>query len=210
MKIGVLISGGGTNLQAIIDGINDGTIAGKIKLIISNNEDAYGLVRGKKAGIESIYIDPTGHDITSYSKLLLAEFEKRKIDLIVLAGFLKILSKEFIEKYENRIINIHPSLIPSFSGKGFYGERVHEAVLEYGVKFTGATVHFVDEDADTGPIILQDIVEVKADDTVDSLKEKVLKVEHRLLVEAVKLYCENRLLIDKRKVSCRDFPIRSD
>ena len=123
---------------------------------------------------------------------------------------LKILSKEFIEKYENRIINIHPSLIPSFSGKGFYGERVHEAVLEYGVKFTGATVHFVDEDADTGPIILQDIVEVKADDTVDSLKGKVLKVEHRLLVEAVKLYCENRLLIDKRKVSCRDFPIRSD
>lgn len=200
MKIGVLISGGGTNLQAIIDGINDGTIAGEIELVISNKEDAYGLIRGKEAGIQSIFINAKGHDITSYSKLLLEEFGKRNIDLVVLAGFLKILSKEFTDKYKNRIINIHPSLIPSFSGKGFYGDKVHEAVLEYGVKFTGATVHFVDEDADTGPIILQDIVELRADDSVDSLKKRVLEVEHRLLVEALKLYCENRLIIDKRQV----------
>lgn len=200
MEIGVLISGGGTNLQAIIDGVNSGVIDGNVKLIISDNEDAYGLTRGKKAGIESIYINPEGHDIVSYSKLLINEFQSRNIDLIVLAGFLKILSKEFIEIYRNKIINIHPSLIPSFSGKGFYGEKVHEAVLDYGVKFTGATVHFVDEDADTGPIILQDVVEVSHYDTIDSLKAKVLKVEHRLLVEALKLYCENKLEIDNRQV----------
>lgn len=203
MEIGVLISGGGTNLQAIIDGVNKGSIAGNVKLIISDNEDAYGLTRGKEAGIESIYINPQGQDTRSYSKLLIDEFQSRNIDLIVLAGFLKILSKEFVEAYPNRIINIHPSLIPAFSGKGFYGEKVHKAVLDYGVKYTGATVHFVDEDADTGPIILQDIVKVDPDDTVNSLKEKVLKIEHRLLVEAVKLYCENKLEVDKRQVLCK-------
>lgn len=132
MNIGVLISGSGTNLQAIIDGIDSGVINGNLKLIISSNKNAYGLTRGEKAGIESIYIDPTGHCIESYSKLLINELEKRNMDLIVLAGFLKILSKEFVERYRNRIINIHPSLIPSFSGKGFYGDKVHEAVLKHG------------------------------------------------------------------------------
>src|SRR5699024_6714263 len=135
LKIGVLISGNGTNLQAVMDGINNEIIKGKIELIISNNKDAYGLVRGRKAGIESIYIDWKKYDHTSYSHRLLGEFQKRQVDLIVLAGFLKILPKEFVSVYKNRIINIHPSLIPSFCGKGFYGEKVHQAVLDYGVKY---------------------------------------------------------------------------
>lgn len=122
------------------------------------------------------------------------------MELVVLAGFLKILSREFVNEYKNRIINIHPSLIPSFSGQGYYGEKVHQAVLDYGVKYTGATVHFVDEGADTGPIILQEVVKVDNEDTVESLREKVLKVEHKILVEAVRLYCEGRLGLKGRKV----------
>lgn len=203
VRIGVLISGNGTNLQAIIDGVNNGDINGEIGLIISNRIDAYGLIRGKKAGIESIYIDPNEFDDISYNKKLIQEFEKRDVELIVLAGFLKILSTEFIKAYKNRIINIHPSLIPSFCGKGFYGDRVHQAVLDYGVKYTGATVHFVNEKADDGPIILQKAIPVDEHDTLDTLKEKVLKVEHEILVKAVKLYCEDRLSIDGRKVNIR-------
>lgn len=203
LKIGVLISGNGTNLQAVMDGINNEIIKGKIELIISNNKDAYGLVRGRKAGIESIYIDWKKYDHTSYSHRLLGEFQKRQVDLIVLAGFLKILPKEFVSVYKNRIINIHPSLIPSFCGKGFYGEKVHQAVLDYGVKYTGATVHFVEEGADTGPIILQEVVAVDEEDTVETLKQKVLKIEHKLLVESIRLYSENRLIIDGRIVKIK-------
>jgi phosphoribosylglycinamide formyltransferase-1 len=200
-KIGVLISGGGTNLQSIIDNINEGNINGSIELIISNRENAYGLERGKKAGIESIYINPKDYENEeSFNRRLIDEFKKRDIDLIVLAGYLKILSKEFINKYSGRIMNIHPSLIPSFCGKNYYGIRVHEAVLEYGCKITGATVHFVDENTDTGPIIIQEAVKVAEDDTPDTLQKKVLKVEHRILVEAIKLYCDNRLTIDGRIV----------
>lgn len=200
INIGVLISGGGTNLQAVMDGIDQGLIKGKIKIIISNRKDAYGLERGKKANIESIFIDPKVYDDEGYSRRLVEELKKREVDLVILAGFLKILSKEFINEYRNRIINIHPSLIPSFSGKGYYGEKVHKAVLDYGVKYTGATVHFVDEGADTGPIIMQEVVRVEDSDTIETLKKKVLKVEHRILVEAVKLYCEGRISIKGRKV----------
>lgn len=201
VKIGVLISGGGTNLQSIIDNIKNGSINGEIKLIVSNREEAYGLTRGRDAGIESIYLDRKLFSSESeYNLELIKEFKKRDIELIVLAGYLKVLSKEFIEEFSGRIINIHPSLIPSFCGKGYYGERVHQGVLDYGVKVTGATVHFVDEGTDTGPIILQDIVYVDSEDTIDSLKEKVLKIEHKLLVQAAKLYCEKRLTIEGRKV----------
>ncbi len=200
VNIGVLISGNGTNLQALIDGIKERKIDGEIKLVISNKKDAYGLVRCRKENIEALFIDPKDYDPISYNMRLVEEFRKRNVELIVLAGFLRILSKEFIKAYENRIINIHPSLIPSFSGKGYYGERVHKAVLDYGVKYTGATVHFVDEGADTGPIILQEAVPIDEKDTVDSLREKVLKVEHQLLVKAVSLYCENKLTVDGRKV----------
>jgi len=200
VNIGVLISGNGTNLQAIIDGIKKGRINGSIKLVISNRKDAYGLVRCQKENIESMYINPKEYDDVTYNRRLMEEFKKRDVDLIVLAGYMKVLSKEFVENYENRIINIHPSLIPSFSGKGYYGERVHRAVLDYGVKYTGATVHFVDEGTDTGPIILQEVVPVYDEDTVETLSQRVLEVEHRILVEAVSLYCQNKLMVDGRKV----------
>ncbi|MDD2446295.1 MAG: phosphoribosylglycinamide formyltransferase [Tissierellia bacterium] len=200
-KIGVLISGGGTNLQAIIDNIQQGNINGEIGLIISNKNGAYGLERGKKSGIESMFINPLDHrDFQSYNDKLIEEFKKRDIELIVLAGYLKILSQDFVSEYKNRIINIHPSLIPSFCGKGYYGERVHQAVLDYGCKITGATVHFVDENADTGPIILQEVVKVYEDDTVDSLQKRVLEIEHKILVEAVRLYCDKKLRIEGRLV----------
>ncbi|NLL81411.1 MAG: phosphoribosylglycinamide formyltransferase [Tissierellia bacterium] len=200
-KIGVLISGGGTNLQSIIDNIDKGNINGEIKLIISNKRDAYGLERGKKAGIQSIFLSPSDYsDFQSYNRKLIEEFKKRDVELIVLAGYLKILSKDFVSEYKDRIINIHPSLIPSFCGKGYYGDRVHQAVLDYGCKITGATVHFVDEDADTGPIILQEAVRVHEDDTVESLQKKVLEIEHQILVEAVSLFCAGKLRVEGRLV----------
>lgn len=199
LKIGVLISGGGTNLQALIDNINEGNIDGKIELIVSNKKDAYGLIRGKLAGIETLYLDPKVYATSEeYNLKLIEEFIKRQIDLVVLAGYLKILSEDFIKTFKNRIINIHPSLIPSFCGDGYYGERVHQAVLDYGCKYTGATVHFVDEGTDTGPIILQEVVKVEEDDDVDTLKEKVLKIEHKLLCQAVRLFCQDRIILKGR------------
>ncbi len=205
VNIGILISGSGTNLQAIIDNINEGNIDGEIKLVISNKKDAYGLVRAKEAGIETLYLDRKEFSSDKeYNKKIMEEFTKRDVELVVLAGYLKILSKEFVQKYKNRIINIHPSLIPSFCGEGCYGELVHKMVLDYGAKITGATVHFVDEGTDTGPIILQKAVKVEDDDTVESLKEKVLKIEHELLPEAIRLYCQGRLSVQGRKVKIID------
>lgn len=200
VNIGVLISGGGSNLQAIIDNINIGNINGEIKLIVSNNKDAYGLARGELAGMDTLFIDSNLFQSNlEYDLKIIKEFKSRNIDLVILAGYLKILSKEFIEEFRMKIINIHPSLIPSFCGKGYYGEKVHKAVLNNGVKITGATVHFVDEGTDTGPIILQEAVHVKQEDTLDSLKEKVLEVEHKLLVKAVKLYCQGKIEVKGRK-----------
>ncbi len=204
VNIGVLISGGGTNLQSIIDNIENGNIKGDIKLILSNRQDAYGLTRGKKAGIETLFLDRSLFSSDEeYNAKIIKEFKSRDIDLVVLAGYLKVLSKNFIEEFNMKIINIHPSLIPSFCGKGFYGKRVHKAVLDSGVKVTGATVHFVDEGTDTGPIILQDVVQVADEDNVDTLQAKVLKVEHRLLVKAVKLYCEDKIQVQGRKTIMR-------
>lgn len=204
VNIGVLISGGGTNLQSIIDNIENGNIKGDIKLILSNRQDAYGLIRGKKAGIETLFLDRNLFSSDEeYNAEIIREFKSRDIGLVVLAGYLKVLSKNFIEEFNMKIINIHPSLIPSFCGKGFYGKRVHKAVLDSGVKVTGATVHFVDEGTDTGPIILQDVVQVADEDTVDTLQAKVLKVEHRLLVKAVKLYCEDKIQVQGRKTIMR-------
>ena len=202
VKIGVLISGGGTNLQSLIDHIKNGYINGKVVVVISNKKDAFGLKRAEKENIEGIWVDRKFYDSNEeYNKRIIEELKERDVDLVVLAGYLKVLSEEFIREYKNRIINIHPSLIPSFCGKGYYGSRVHEEVLKYGVKYTGVTVHFVDEGTDTGPIILQRVVEVKDDDTVDSLKERVLKVEHKALPEAVRLYCDGKIKLDGRKVT---------
>ncbi|SHH33384.1 phosphoribosylglycinamide formyltransferase [Sporanaerobacter acetigenes] len=201
VKIGVLISGGGTNLQCIIDKVKNGYINGEISLVLSNKKDAYGLVRAKREGIDAIWMDRKKYSTEEeYNDAIIEEFKNRDIELVVLAGYLKVLSKKFVTEYKGRIINIHPSLIPSFCGSGYYGERVHREVLKYGVKFSGATVHFVDEGTDTGPIILQRIVQVKDDDTVESLKERVLKVEHEILPEAVKYFCDGKILLDGRKV----------
>lgn len=205
INIGVLISGGGSNLQAIIDNIENGHINGRIKLIVSNKENAYGLVRGQNHNIETLFLDRKSFsNDMEYNLKLIELFKKRDIELIILAGYLKVLSPEFTKEFHNKIINIHPSLIPSFCGAGYYGMKIHEEVLKYGVKYTGATVHFVDAGTDTGPIILQEVVKVEADDTIDSLSKKVLEVEHKILVQAVKHYCENQLEIENRIVMVKE------
>ncbi|TCO74795.1 phosphoribosylglycinamide formyltransferase [Marinisporobacter balticus] len=202
ISIAVFVSGGGTNLQTIIDHIEKDNIDGEIKIILSSKENAYALERGKKHGIEGCYIGKKNYpDLKERSRKITEILKEKKIDLIVLAGFMSILDKEIVQMYKNRIINVHPSLIPSFCGKGYYGEKVHEAVLSYGVKVTGATVHFVDEGTDTGPVILQKAVQVKADDTVASLSKRVLAVEHEILPLAVELFCEGKLEVIGRRVT---------
>ncbi len=195
VRIAVLVSGGGTNLQTLIDAVDKGDINGEIAAVISDNENAYALERARKHGIKAIYINRK-----QLAEKLIIELQKLDIELVVLAGFLSILDRELVKAYEGRIINIHPSLIPSFCGKGFYGERVHKAALEYGVKVSGATVHFVDEGTDSGPIIFQEAVPVYFEDTSETLAARVLQVEHRLLPAAVGLFCEGRLRIEGRKV----------
>lgn len=183
IKIGVLISGGGTNLQALIDAEKSGIIkSGEISLVISSKEDAYGLKRAENAGIKSIYLSSSNKRVTKESKgfknfedELSDLIKENNIELIVLAGFMKILSEEFVKKYPNRIINVHPSLIPSFCGKGAYGLKVHEMALNYGVKVTGATVHFVNEIPDGGEILLQKAVYVEDDDTPEILQKRVMQ-----------------------------------
>jgi phosphoribosylglycinamide formyltransferase-1 len=192
LNIGVLISGGGTNLQSIIDGTDSGEIEGIVKVVISNKEDACGLERARNNNVEAIY--------ESNEDNIIEILKDRDIDVVVLAGYLKIISPKFINEYRNKMINIHPSLIPAFCGKGFYGKKVHQGVIDYGVKFTGATVHFVDEGTDTGPIIMQDIVAVKVDDDAKTLAKRVLKVEHRILKESLSLFCENKLKVEGRRV----------
>lgn len=192
LNIGVLISGSGTNLQAIIDETKAGGINGTIKVVISSKKNAYGLERARLSGIESVY--ETDED------KIIDILEKNNIDLIVLAGYLKIITPKFVDKFRNKIINIHPSLIPSFCGKGYYGEKVHQGVIDYGSKVTGATVHFVDEGADTGAIIMQETVNVEQDDDAKTLSKRVLEVEHRILKESIRLFCENKLSIQGRRV----------
>jgi phosphoribosylglycinamide formyltransferase-1 len=205
INIAVFVSGGGTNLQSIIDHIEAGNINGTIQIILSSREDAYALQRAQRHGIQGIYMGKKNYpDLKERNEKIMELLNEKKIDLIVLAGYMSILDKEVVETYRNRIINIHPSLIPSFCGKGFYGEKVHKAVLEYGVKITGATVHFVDEGTDTGPVILQKAVPVKDDDTVETLAKRVLTVEHELLPRAIKLFAEQKLKIEGRRVRIED------
>lgn len=196
LKIGVLVSGSGTNLQAIIDNINSGFIAAEIAVVISNRKKAYGLERAKIANIPSLFISKKqAGSINNFNKQIINTLQEYQVDLVVLAGYLSILSEEFISTYQNKTINIHPALIPSFCGTGYYGLKVHQAALDYGVKLSGATVHFVDEGTDTGPIILQKTVEVLNNDTAESLQQRVLKIEHELLPLSIKLFCENKLQI---------------
>ena len=192
LNIGVLISGGGSNLQAIIDDCESKKINGNIKVVISNREDAFGLERAKKHNIRSVF----EKDEDEVIKIL----KEENIDLVVLAGYLKIISPKFVSEFENKIMNIHPALIPSFCGDGFYGETVHQAVIDYGAKVSGATVHFVNEKADAGPIIMQDTVKVMDDDDAKTLAKRVLEVEHTILPRCVKLFCEGKISVEGRRV----------
>ena len=193
VNIAVFVSGGGTNLQALLDAQANGMIPhGKIVLVLSNSRDAYALTRAKNAGVETaVVVKKEEGSQEAFEEKIRAVLTEKKIDLIVLAGFLAILSEDFTSRYVNRIINVHPSLIPSFCGKGFYGLRVHEAALSRGVKVTGATVHFVNEIPDGGEIILQKAVEVKEGDTPETLQRRVMEeAEWKLLPAACEKVCK--------------------
>ena len=198
----VLVSGGGTNLQALIDSERRGEIkGGKITCVISSNANAYALERAKKADIPTVVIPRKEYkNSKEYSKAILEQLKKQNADLIVLAGFMTILDECVTKEYPYRIINVHPALIPSFCGEGFYGLKVHEKALEYGVKVSGATIHFVNEKADAGAIILQGTVEISNDETPESLQKKIMEnVEWKLLPKAVSLFCEDRISIKDGK-----------
>lgn len=192
LNIAVCVSGGGTDLQSIIDACEAGKINGEIRLVISNRKKAYGLERARLHGIQAEWIKDEDE--------ILKRFEEEKIDVVVLAGYLAIVGDKLIEQYKNRIINIHPSLIPSFCGPGFYGMHVHEAVFKRGVKVSGATVHFVTGEVDGGPIILQRAVDISDLETPEDIQARVLEIEHEILPEAVALYCEGRVSVENERV----------
>ena len=203
LKLAVCVSGGGTNLQAIIDAIENGTITNaKISVVISNNKDVFALERATKHGIEALCISPKDYESRAeFNKAFLEKLDSYEVDLVVLAGFLVVIPEEMIAKYRNRMINIHPSLIPSFCGTGYYGLKVHEGVLSRGVKVTGATVHFVDEGTDTGPIILQKAVEVKQGDTPKDLQQRVMEeAEWIIMPKAIDLIANGKVSVEDGKV----------
>lgn len=206
-KIVVCVSGGGTNLQAVIDGIEHGGIANvQIARVISNNRNAYALERAKRAGIDAVCVSPRDYaDRDAFNEALTREVDAVSPDLVVLAGFLVKIPPQLIRKYENRIINIHPSLIPSFCGTGYYGLKVHEAVLARGVKITGATVHFVDEGTDTGPIIMQKPVAVREDDTPEVLQRRVMEeAEWVILPWSLNLIANGRVTVEDGRVRIQE------
>ncbi len=204
MNIAVLVSGRGTNLQAIIDAVESGYIKANISVVISSQKDALAIQRTREHGIEAIFIDPQDfwkdkehkeEKRVEYDKKIIAELEKRNVDLVILAGYMLMLSPYFVEKYKNKIMNIHPALLPSFPGV-----NAQKQALDHGVKYTGATVHFVDSKMDHGPIIIQDIVPVYDDDTEETLSNRILEKEHKIYVEAVKLFVEGKLRVEGRRV----------
>ena len=207
LNLAVCVSGGGTNLQAIIDGIAQGSITNtRITAVISNNLGAYALERAKNHGIEAACISPKQFESREqFNQAFLEKLDSYQPDLVVLAGFLVVLPEPMIKKYKNRIINIHPSLIPSFCGKGYYGLKVHEGALGRGVKVTGATVHFVDEGTDTGPIILQQPVLVEQDDTPETLQRRVMEqAEWKILPKAIDLIANGKVQVEDGKVLVLD------
>lgn len=201
VRIGVLASGGGSNLQAVMDAIDAGQINGRVVLVIGDRPDAYALERARNAGIETAIIAPRDYPTRAeFSRALAARLQAAEVGLVILAGFMFITTAELTDAFPGRMINIHPALIPSFCGKGFYGHHVHEAVLAAGVKISGCTVHFVELAADAGPVIVQRAVPVKEGDTPETLAARVLVEEHKALPEAVRLFCAGRLRIDGRIV----------
>lgn len=202
-RIAVLVSGGGTNLQALIDAQERGEIVGgKLSLVISSNPNAYALERAAKAGIPHCVVARKSYPSNQAMTVALTEkLKEERIDLVVLAGFMVILTGEMVQAYPNAILNVHPALIPSFAGPGCYGLHVHEKALEYGVKLTGATVHFVSEECDGGPIVSQKAVDVLPDDTPEILQRRVMEqCEWKLLPQAVSLFCQDRLKVEGRTV----------
>ena len=202
-KIAVLVSGGGTNLQALIDAQHRGEIInGEIALVVSSSPTAYALERAAKAGIDTIVVNKADYtDRHEMTRALVAQLQERSIDLVVFAGFMYILTEEITQAFQNRMMNVHPALIPSFCGEGYYGLHVHEKALEYGVKLSGATVHFVSEECDGGPIILQKAVPVEEGDTPETLQRRIMEqAEWNILPEAVSLFCQDRLQVDGRIV----------
>ncbi len=203
LKIGVLVSGGGTNLQAIIDSIKNKTITGaEISFVLSNNKNAYALERAKQNNIDAVCISPKDFEQREdFNKALIAKIDSYGVDLIVLAGCLVVLPKELIQKYKNKIINIHPSLIPAFCGTGYYGLKVHEAALKRGVKVVGATCHFVDEGTDTGPIIYQKPVMVEEGDTPEVLQRRVMEnAEWIIMPKAIDDIANGRITVDENNI----------
>ena len=199
VSIGVLVSGGGTNLQKLIDAEKAGNIPnGKLRVVIASRADAYALERARQAGIEAITLARKDYpDVYTYSQALADALKERGVELVVLAGFLTITGDNFVKAFPNRILNVHPALLPAFGGKGYYGLHVHEAVLKRGVKVTGATVHFVNEICDAGPIILQKAVEVQEGDTPEVLQKRVMEqAEWQLLPQAVSLFCQGKLSVE--------------
>ena len=195
-KIAVLVSGRGSNLQAIIDSIENGYLKARISVVVSDIGDAYALERARKHGINAVHVDPKGYGSKdSYEEEVLRVLKDHNVQLVLLAGYMKILGKTLLAAYKNRILNIHPALLPAFPGL-----HAQEQAFRYGVKVAGCTVHFVDEELDGGPIILQECVEVKEDDTGQTLAERILEHEHKIYPEAVKLFVENRLRLEGRKV----------
>ena len=202
-KIAVLVSGGGTNLQALIDAQARGELGcGRITLVIASKPDVYALERAKNHGIASLVIARKDYEtIVTYSKALTDALVAAEVDLVVLAGFLTIIDEQVYNAFPNRILNVHPALIPSFCGKGFYGLHVHEAALEKGVKVSGATVHIVTPECDAGPIVLQKAVEVKDDDTPEALQKRIMEeAEWKILPAAVRLFCEDRITVRDNRV----------
>lgn len=195
LKMAVFISGGGTNLQSLIDGCQNGTIDGQIGLVVSNRKNVYGLERARKASIKA--------EVIRNQEKLMQRLEEEQIDFIVLAGYLAILPESLTTRYANKIINIHPSLIPSFCGPGYYGLHVHEAALKRGAKVSGATVHFVNEEVDGGPIILQEAVAIDDLETAEQIQLRVLEIEHRILPKAVNLYCQGKLEVKEGRVKIK-------
>ena len=208
MRIAVLVSGGGTNLQAILDAVADGTIANtEVVGVISNNANAYALERAKAAGVDGFCVSPKDYaERSEFENALLAKTQELEPDLVVLAGFLVVIPEAMVRVFENRIINVHPALIPSFCGTGYYGLKVHEGALARGVRVTGATVHFVDAGTDTGPIILQKAVYVQDGDTPEILQRRVMEeAEWKILPEAISLIAQGRVSVEDGKARIAEY-----
>jgi len=201
VRIGVLASGGGTNLQAIIDACERGEIDGDVVVVISNVEDAYALERARKHGIQAFAFPHEGMSREEHEKDIIECLDQHKVDLVILAGYLRMLTPLMFSKYGGRMMNTHPALLPSFGGKGMHGLNVHKAVIDLGCKVSGCTIHFVTEDVDGGQIILQKAVPVHEDDTPETLQERVLKEEHKLLPRAIQLFAQGKLKVEGRR--CR-------